>query len=383
MPPPLGEVLLPRAIGRVTQQWQLDSTENCRVVIQSYPREGRVHLASLTDRLVFEVTLQDLDRDWIPLSEVLARLERLENPEALVEEPSWVRAGARIRPKSIPTDYGAMEEPGALITGVAGTQVNLREIEDWDTTPVRLSISVRTVHLLNVLAQYLPWPIELPTWLHAGAVITQAHDGKDYSVVSVDPLVGSMVITPKEENRPTRFTLHRASQHWRPKDTLVEVLPPLNGTPIVGIRPRLSPQTGAFIPPVWLQAGGLIRMISNGTTYWVNRLDNTVGKARLQGISRPSANSTSMEVAGSCSEVLYAVINREYEPLDDEGCPLSEYRCPECGETGKRDREREERRPDKIRAYRCSKHCWTFMADGSAEDGKRVPLTRFERDFEL
>jgi hypothetical protein len=377
-PPSIGEILLPRCIGRLTQSWQLENQQRNRVVVQAV-LGGQVRLAFLAERTVFDVTLQDFEQDWIPLAEVIDQLTQSVEPEELVsEEAPWIRAGARIILRGPVSDFGSSLGEGYMITGVQGAVANIREILDLSASPARLSDSTRTLPLSQILAQYRPWPLAVPPWLFIGAVITQVHDGLDYSVVGLDPLVGVMRATPREENRPVRFSLHRLEQSWRPRDTLTEVRPPRTGTPIV--LPRPAPRSGEFLPPEWLQPGRLIRLISNRGTFWVNRLDNLIGKARLQKVERLA---TSMKITDSYQEVLYSVIEREFLPLDDEGYPLFEHTCPHCEEEGKRDREEEERRPDKVRAYRCSKHLWTFLADGSPEDGKLVPLTRFERDFEL
>lgn len=288
--------------------------------------------------------------------------------EIRTEPPSWMRIGARL------VSVGGGQ--GGIVTGVSNGQVHIRDIERWDTNPLQLGGMVRAFTSQQVESLYRPFEVPVPAWLSVGSHIVQQRDGRSYQVLELDALAGAMVLTLEGEIRPVRFAMTDLERNWRPSGSLLEVRPHRPElTPIV---PRVS---GPELPN-WVAPGAFIRTLQRPRrTLWISKLDATQRMIRLQRVERFEPE---VKLSNNWEDAPFATIERDFEPLGKDGVPMAELKCPYCGEYGGRNKPVEERSQIKIRAYHCSrKHLWSFVADGTVEEGNLAPLSRFERDFDL
>jgi len=284
------------------------------------------------------------------------------------EPPSWMRPGARLA--------STIGDQGGIITGVSNGQVHIRDIERSDTSPIQLGGRVRAFNIQQVASWYRPLETPTPPWLSVGSHIVQRRDNQSYQVLGLDPLTGAMTLTLEGEVRPVRFAMTNLEQNWRPAGSLLEVRPH---------RPELTPivprSSGAYVPN-WVAPGAFIRTLRRPRrTLWVTKLDDVQRMVRLQRVERFEPE---VKISSNWEDAPYATLERDFEPLGKDGVPMAELKCPYCGEYGGRNKPVEERSQIKIRAYHCAKkHMWSFAADGSEEEGNLIPLSRFERDFDI
>lgn len=338
-------------------------------------RNVRLPFASVTPGQVVQVTQDGAVQNYTVVSVdttvsqqgsgTLATLR-----EQRVELPGWMRTGARL------SSRGGGDQ--VTITGIVNGAIHVRDIERTD--PIVLGGMVRAFTPQQIEQLFQPEEVPTPRWFTEGARIVQAFDGAIFQIESIDSLVGAFTATrPDEPRRPQRFNLLDIERHWRPYTSLNETfLDPVTRRPTTP-RPVLSTTIPA--PPPWLQGGVLIRPQARDRrrTFWVASLHPERGMCRIQVVE--SVNP--LKMAAQWEELAFETAQTSWEPLNADGTPIHERRCPHCGEYGGRDKEAEETSAYQVRIYHCAGgHSWSFV-DGGFDDGKPAAPTRFERDFDL
>ena len=347
-----------------------------------YSEGEEIHLRQ--GDVVFSVDSETLAQNWMPRSEALPFFSEIgpgvvyvaSQPEffgvmpvrteltVLPSRPNWIQTGTRLQPIS-----GSGES--AVIVGILGDAIHIREVERW-TSPLTLGTTVRSYTTEQLIELYRPLPPLMPSWFTVGSRIIQNVDGRTYIVLSFDPHRWTMSVTLEDEMRPTVFSVSDFIRHWRPASSISEQRPGINATQIA--------QSRVQVPPEWLQPGAFLRRLAPPHhVFVVSFLDPSRFTARLTRLD----SITPRIIGTTFEEVEYCRVKDLFSPVDSEGSPQSEYKCPKCSGIGVRDHDAEARRAsiDVVRAYTCKQeHTWYFVA-GTDQDGKPANPSRFERDI--
>ena len=362
MPPPSWAVLGAAIYPRPRDPDSRILRESVAVIVYVFREEVQIN----QNNVVFSVDSETLERNWMPSSEAETLFETgmiymASEPEFVGRFPvrqdltvlpprqnlDWIQTGARIQPIS-------GEGPSAVIVGALGNTIHIRDVERWDASPLVLGTTVRSYTIEQIVERYRPLPPPMPSWFAVGSRIIQNHDSRTYIVLSFDPNRWSMSATLEDEMHPTNFSVNDFIRHWRPASSITEQRPGTNVTQIA--------QSRVQVAPPWLAPGAFLRRNANPKyPVLVSSLDSSHFIARLTRIE-----SLNPVVLGSVfEEIDYCRIEEQFTPIDQDGNPRSEYKCPKCNELGIRDHDAEERRTsiDTVRAYTCKKeHTWYFIA---------------------
>jgi hypothetical protein len=287
----------------------------------------------------------------------------------------WMRVGVRLATK----DGGIVL---STIIGFADGNIHLRDIEGGSGgLPPSLGGTIRLFTPSQIEQLFTPVEFERPRWLGVGSRIVQRHDSQTFEVQEVDFYTGSLsAFRLNEPKRLQRFNLNDFEKHWRPFSTFDGSLYEETKT-TYKLAPAVIPNAAIPTAPGWLQPGGLIRPQARNMrrSFWVMSIHPDRGMCRIQRVKTFSP----LMMESAWEELAFEVAEKDWEPLNEDGSPLSEKSCPHCGTWGGRLKEAEEGSPYQIRVYHCPQaHRWSFI-DGGNDDGKPAPPTRFERDFDL
>jgi len=276
--------------------------------------------------------------------------------------PSWFCTGARVLSRSTHQE--------GIVTGIVDGRIHIRQGS---------VVQAYTLELAQTL--FDPIVLTIPPWLSVGVRLRLLKSEQIYTVLEINPVTRVLVVTIDGEHRPQRFSLADVEQHWSLVESLQETRPHDRGrTPYSPYAPELND-----ILPEWIKPGSFIRTIARPhKILWVASIDRQRGIAKAQRVVKFEPE---VQITGTWEEIPFyghASVKKNYEPLDSTGVPLSEYNCPYCGTFGSRSKSMEERSLKKIRAFSCPKnHRWSFLADGSENDGNLAPLSRFERELDI
>ena len=352
--------------------------------VEASSRGSVTHLSpSLVHLRIGAMTLSfsqsEFERGWISDEEIQERGFRTVGDTLDLRLPSgidqnWIRVGARLSFVTLQSSRGFTPTLlGGVIVGVSVNQVHIRGVENWD--PLQLGTETRRLTQQEVIDQYVPFPIEVPSWLVVNGTINQVRDGRAYQVLSMDPLISSMIVTPMGEFRPVTFSMVQVTEGWYPGSSITEFRPRSPRTPIVPVATK-----NTAIPP-WFRSGVFIRSLRKPKKSL--QIIQTPFERGIAFTRRVVQFEPNVVVGDGIEEITLNYIEEDWEPVDHYGVAEFELNCPHCGKKGARNPPMEERSPIPIRAYRCEAHTWTYIADGSENDGMLKPLSRFERILDL
>jgi hypothetical protein len=283
----------------------------------------------------------------------------------------WMRLGVHLRAKGEAPE--PIIESEAIIVAVQGNNVVIREGEPGNS-------SARSFEAKELEQLFEPVGVAVPRWLASGSRIVLRSGDQVYEVKDLDTLGGSFTaFKPAEPTRLERYNLLNFETHWRPFSTLHSDLH--ESKPKRMLAPPVIPVSTIPTAPDWLKPGSLLRPQNRHMrrSFWVMSIHPDRGMCRIQRI----AKFEPLQMEAEWEELAYEVAEKSWEPLNADGSPLSEKKCPHCGAWGGRNAELEEATSYKIRAYHClAGHRWTFI-DGGSDDGKPAPPTRFQRELDI
>jgi len=295
----------------------------------------------------------------------------LRNYRPCVGLQPWMRVGVRLR------GPGPSEDE-AVIVAVRGTEIQIREIDSVLGENV-LQPTIRTFEAKELGDLYVAIEQEVPRWFAPGSRIVLRSSNQVYEIRTLDALAGAFTAsTPEDPVRVQRFNLRGYETTWMPFSSLP---PDEEGRPRRALAPAVIPVSTIPTAPDWLQPGSLIRPTNRNwrRSFWVTSVHPDRGMCRIQRV----VTFDPLQMEPGWEELAYEVAERDWEPLNADGSPLAEKKCPHCGAWGGRFQEAEAGNPYSIRVYHCSNaHRWSFI-DGGTDDGKPAPPTRFEREIDL
>jgi len=290
----------------------------------------------------------------------------LRNYRPLEGLKEWMRVGVRVKRRG--------SEDLATIVGVQGTNIIVRDFD-----PVlrdQLSSDATMFAAAEFDQLYVAVEADLPRWMAPGSRVVNRD--QTYEVRDIDRAARAFTaVLISEPTRVVRFNLHNFEQHWKPFSTLNDTGEP----PRRALAPAVIPVSTIPTAPNWLKPGSLLRPFDRNKrrSFWVMSIHPDRGMCRIQRV----ASFSPLQMEPEWEELAYEVAEKNWEPLNADGSPLSEKKCPHCGTWGGRDEEAETRSPYEVRIYHCLEgHRWSFIHGGS-DDGKAAPPTRFERELDL
>jgi hypothetical protein len=286
----------------------------------------------------------------------------------------WMKVGVRLALKGSPRDQ-------VEIADVTGNEIQVREIDPDLKIPLP-NPTIRTLTAADVEQVFDPLQFQVPRWCGPGSRILLKTDNNTlYEVKDVDLFGGSFTaFQPSMPTRLQRFNVHGFENHWQPYSTLRSDLTE-EVKPRRILAPAVIPNAAIPTAPDWLRPGSLLRPCARHLrrSFWVMSIHPDRGVCRIQRV----ASFDPLQMEPNWEDLAFEVAEKDWEPLNEDGSPLHERKCPNCGTYGGRHKEAEAAQPYKIRIYHCpGGHRWSFI-DGGNDDGKPAPPTRFERDFDL
>jgi len=289
--------------------------------------------------------------------------------------PPWMKVGTRLCLKGHP-------ENQVVILAIMGGVVRVEDIDVTTGIPLAPR-NIRDLTTDDTSQIFEPIPVPVPRWCAPGSRIVLKGQNLTYEIRDIDIYGGSFtVFLPSSPTRIERFNLRDFTIHWRPFSTLHEHSDLQEKVkPRRALAPAVIPNASIPTAPGWLRPGSLIRPHARHRrrSFWVMSVHPDRGMCRIQRVN----SFEPLQMDPEWEELAYETAEKEWEPLNADGAPASEGKCPHCGSTGGRRKADEAQQPYRIRIYHCANgHSWSFI-DGGNDDGKPAPPTRFERELDL
>lgn len=284
----------------------------------------------------------------------------------------WMKKGVRLSLKGAPLSQVA-------ILSYSAGEIQVGDVDPDSGLPLSNG-TIRNLTLLDVEQLFDPVEFGVPRWCGPGSRIVLKSENAVHEIKDLDVYGGSFTaFEPSMPTRLKRFNLNGFEDHWRPYSVMHSDLHETK--PRRTLAPAVIPNSVIPTAPGWLQPGSLLRPCARHLrrSFWVMSIHPDRGVCRIQRI----ASFDPLQMEANWEDLAFEVAEKDWEPLNQDGSPLSEKKCPSCGKWGGRHAEAESAQQYMIRIYHCPEgHRWSFI-DGGNDDGKPAPPTRFERDFDL